>query len=796
MQKLLLSLFLLIVSSGAFAQHRSEQEAMQIAQEFFISKTAAHPSRLVAVPQTKVQAKMTQNMAKSKKTPAQSSSCYIINDEANNRFVIVSADERMYKILGYSDSGLFDTEREPYALFELIDSYDRQSMLMDKNRISPLYLAAEDNNQESLIVAPMITSKWGQSEPFNAACPIDKSYDKDTLSVTGCIATALAQIINYWRQPARCQGGTYSYFNPLYSGLQYLHFDYDSYEIDWDNLVDDYNGATEEQKAEVAKLMYACGVSVAMGYSADGSGTMDYNIPYALKRYFGYNPNVVYRNRDYYTRNEWHTMIMSELQAGRPILYAGYDENHRNGHEYILDGCDSKGLYHFNFGQAEYIPSWNLLWSGIGDGYYRIDAVRPTFLGEEWGDFSFYQSMICNISPNVVGEYEDTFYSDIFALIPKSNFSTTVCFAIQASCYSSETNDSYATSDLFSGKIGVGLFDLDFNFVGSMYEDSFSGRSGKKYERLDTDEYITLNTSKMEDGKEYIIAPYAISDNALNPTIMRSHMFPTWYSEEYKNNAYFYYKATYYSGLDWLLLIPNSVDDENDGLKGDANGDGIIDVADIVYMVNYIMEKPATDFVVENADMDDDGVIDVADITLVVKAIMNSDSPSLSRGQLKNGAMLRNLSNGTCALNCTNAANYVAAQFEVTVPADSEISEIKLNDSRMNGHQVIWHQIAPNRYRVVIYSANNHAFVGNKGDLLAIKTNSGNVNVSIEKAIFVTEQGEKNFFNVTNSHTNGISNVSSGVNRKTIFTIDGRQMNAEKLTKGIYVVNGKKQVVK
>lgn len=797
MRKLLFIIAVLLSSIGMFAQPRSEQQAKQIASEFFNKKPQQKTPMLSVVPQQKVSQTINKKMARGKASPAQHSACYIINDEANNRFVIVSSDERMYQILGYSDNGCFDAEKAPVVLLEMILFYNRQYSLLDENVVVSSNEANLIGNQESTAIQPMITSLWGQSEPFNAFCPYDKSYSFDTLSVTGCIATAMAQVINYWKYPkTKCSGGKYQYYNSYYSGLQKISFDYDNYEINWNNLVDSYSDATEEQKTEVAKLMFACGVSVAMGYSAEGSGTKDYNIPYALKHYFGYNPNIVYRNRDFYTAKEWKAMIMEELNSGRPIIYSGFNEEHSGGHAFILDGCDENGLFHYNFGE----PLLDLYDNAIGGGYFQLDAIRPTFLGLEIGNFSYYQSMVCNISPEVVGKQEDTFYSEIFALVPQSNYSSNVSFAIQAKCYSSDTNDNYMTRDVFSGEIGIGLFDTDFNFIATMYKESFTGKSNKAYEKLNLDEYITLDTSAMEDGTEYIVAPYAKSDNASNPTIIRTHMLPTWYSEEYKNNAYVYYQAYNYSFFG-LLLIPVSIDkfEEDLGVKGDANNDGDVDVADIVYIVNYIMEKPANDFNFANADMDEDGSIDVADITLVVNKIMSAETTSpvvpndISHQEMKITAT----NNSNYLMNLPNAEQYVSSQFDVIVPVGMEINDIVLKGDQPDNHQITYRKIDTNRYRVIAYSLSNNVFANTEADdFITISTNGSNGAIIIENVMFATDKGEKHYFAGSYSQPTGLTEISNGLNPNRVYTIDGKAITTESLSKGMYIINGKKQLVK
>lgn len=558
----------LVCCMHALAQHRSEQEAMQIAQKFFnevkgLKKSPELSMLTLEKTGTKTpQAQAASNMQKS---------YYIVNDVANNHFVIVSADERLRTILGYSDNSVFNPDYAPLSLVNLLANYDREYQYLmqtaNQNETSNIY---ENHNVDA--IAPMITSKWGQLYPFNSLCPQDPDYGKDTLCATGCVATAMAQILNYHRK-SNNGIGSYLYISPKHYRI--LNMDFNNLNINWDNLVDEYSNATEEQKAEVAKLMLACGVSVSMDYCYDGSGARDCNIPYALINYFGYNPNITYRNRDYYTTEEWDAMIMEDLQAGRPVLYAGFNEEHRSGHQFIIDGCDENGLYHMNFGTALELYS-GYFWSGIGDGYYALNAIKSALIG----DFSYSQSMVCNIAPDAIGKHEDTFYALAFNLL--QFYSNRVYISLMATCYSSDaTSYPYSSKERFNGTIGIGLFDSDFSFVGEMYSEPVSLKSDSTYLKLPTGslfDYETLNTSAMEEGKDYIIAPFAKASYAETPTIIRSKPVIL-DGHEYnvdvttigkKDIAYNYYKASIKNGkleLNEFLVIDEIKDIQTDALK-------------------------------------------------------------------------------------------------------------------------------------------------------------------------------------------------------------------------------------
>ena len=226
MKRLQIIIVVLLSSITMLAQHRSEQEAMQIAQEFFTPRQAALPARLSAIPQARIKAKLDQHMARAKKAPAKNNSCYIINDEANNRFVIVSADERMYDVLGYSNNGVFNSEDIPAGLVFMLNEYNKQYDL-----VKAVGGAMDAKAKESVTpIEPLLSTKWGQGDKYSNTywmqCP---QYSGDNC-FSGCVATAMAQVMAYHKYPDNGQGGSVSYTTS--KGI-YQYMNFDSQHFDW-----------------------------------------------------------------------------------------------------------------------------------------------------------------------------------------------------------------------------------------------------------------------------------------------------------------------------------------------------------------------------------------------------------------------------------------------------------------------------------------------------------------------------------------------------------------------------------
>ena len=240
-------------------------------------------------------------------------------------------------------------------------------------------------------------------------------------------------------------------------------------------------------------------------------------------------------------------------------------------------------------------------------------------------------------------------------------------------------------------------------------------------------------------------------------------------------------------------------------IKGDANGDGEVNVSDIVEIVNYIMNKPSDKFVFAAADVNEDGEVNVTDIVKVVSIIMSSSNNAPKRAavaEMVDNDQLKMTSKDsqTLSLNLQNEGSYVASQFDIVLSAGQTLEGIQLNSKRMEHHQMTYTKTGDNRYKVVIYSLNNAAYKGQSGELLNIKV-AGSGDVSVEDILFVTAgQMEKNFPPLRRG-TTGISVTTKQAETMDIYSIDGRLISKQAkstdgLEKGLYIINGKKQIVR
>lgn len=317
-------------------------------------------------------------------TESGSPAAYIFNRTTEPGYIVLSGDDRAFPVLGYSDNGKADEGNLPPQLEWWLSEYARQIEFADAHGYNGSRKSVP-MRADMTAIKPMVTAKWNQGAPYNDQCPL---YGNER-TYTGCVATAMAQVMNYWKYPVKGQGKI-SY---ECSGIsKKLSMDFSEKEFDWDNILDNYiPGQYNEKQAEaVAYLMKAAGYSVRMSYGTDSSGALAMNIANGLSRYLGYDGNIEYTMRGYYSTTQWAELLYDNLKNVGPIVYGG-GSTLGGGHSFVCDGYDGEGMFHFNWG-----------WSGMSDGYFSLDALNPESLGTgggSGGGYNFTQDAVLGIQP-------------------------------------------------------------------------------------------------------------------------------------------------------------------------------------------------------------------------------------------------------------------------------------------------------------------------------------------------------------------------------------------------------------
>jgi hypothetical protein len=327
-------------------------------------------------------------MARALKQITNDQQFYVFNSEDGDGFVIVSADDVAHPILGYSKTEIIDINNLPENFKWWLNEYSREiRWAQDNNLMQTKEIAIEWQrvlmNQvkaSTPIVEPLIKTEWGQDAPFNNKCPI---YDGQHRALTGCVATAVAQIMNYWQHPIKGTG-SHSYISDTRNFE--LSADFENTVYDWKNMADTYKESrTTVQKNAVATLMSDVGIAFDMDYAGGSSGQSGSNNSKALKAlpsYFGYDSSIMILEKDNHTSISWIGVLGNQLDNGKPILYEGYGES--SGHSFICDGYDNNMLFHFNWGQ---------------NGQYNNCYLNTDALIFDNHDYSCNQYVIINIIP-------------------------------------------------------------------------------------------------------------------------------------------------------------------------------------------------------------------------------------------------------------------------------------------------------------------------------------------------------------------------------------------------------------
>ncbi len=306
---------------------------------------------------------------------------YVVNFEKG--WVIVAANDAMVPVLGYNFTGDFPAvENQLESFHNWMRTYVDQVNFIHENNLEASAEVAErwntysTNDSKSLNllggrdIDPLLTSRWNQDNPYNAMCPADDQGPGDCVYV-GCVATAMAEIMHYWRFPLTGEGSNSYYYYPYGT----ISADFGASEYDWNAMTD---VISNKYVWEIAEIGFHAGVSVDMMYGWDGSGAYSQDVPAALRNHFRYQNSVQYLSKSSYSTTAWENMMHTELDAFRPIYYSGRNSDN-GGHAFVCDGYQGTNYYHFNFG-----------WSGSGNGFYSLQDV---------GGFYISQAMIRNIYP-------------------------------------------------------------------------------------------------------------------------------------------------------------------------------------------------------------------------------------------------------------------------------------------------------------------------------------------------------------------------------------------------------------
>lgn len=427
---------------------------------------------------------------------------YVFNIGQGKGYVMVSGDDRTEPILGYVPQGAYNPAELPAHIRAWFDGYARQLAFLSEQGESMQQRPRLADEHEA--VAPLLTTKWSQGDPYNNWCPIDPTTSERC--VTGCVATALAQVLDYFKYPAQTVATLPSYTTSTHRiAMEAIPVT----AIDWAHIRDTYSStATQYEQDAVAQLMLLCGQSVKMDYASYASGADSRIYVQALRNYYGYDNSVRIIDRNDYSAQEWADIIYNEVAAGRPVLYGGLSVG--GGHAFVVDGYKSDGLFHVNWG-----------WGGASDGYFALSVLNPynnssTGASSSQDGFSYDQDAIIGIQHGT-----EAVASDVLTV------SSVTCQGSTTFTRSSAQDDFSGISVSVTAWNMAGISTTDNVLYLYLLDDAgnaianlggvFYGNLGYLYGSSYTFTGISLGAG-LTDG-DYYIVPLGASGNAELPTL-------------------------------------------------------------------------------------------------------------------------------------------------------------------------------------------------------------------------------------------------------------------------------------
>lgn len=441
---------LMACCSQAVAAPISSQAARQQAQAFLLER-----GRPIAM--------TTLRHASLKKQQAETQPYYVFNVGHRQGFVIVSGDDQTISVLGYADEGDFSEESMPENMQAWLDEYSRQIVYLwdEQAQGRQVGLAKAPKKSSRPAIAPLLSCQWNQGAPYNNNCPMDGKER----SVTGCVATAMAQVMYYHKYPERTTAVIPAYTTESKS-LSVSSKPIS--DIDWGHMLPTYSGnETAVQKAAVAHLMELCGASVHMDYTSNSSGAVSEEVAAALKNYFGYDKALRDEVRNDYSEAAWINLIYEELANNGPVFYRGQSKG--GGHAFVVDGYDGDGYFHLNWG-----------WGGSQNGYFLLSVLSPggnSGIGASSSSdgYNFGQGAIMGAKPDAGGE--ETVWMTTYDI--------------------SAGNSSYSRSSTSTNFQNVKVILKMYNMMGATYTFDFGvglfDTDGNLLQAFDTGEYSSLD---------------------------------------------------------------------------------------------------------------------------------------------------------------------------------------------------------------------------------------------------------------------------------------------------------------
>lgn len=434
MKKYFLLFFLVLLPCLTKAEIRNREQAQEIATEFL----SGGQTKSVRLDLHMVWDGSDPATRSVETTPA----FYVFDNLAGPGFVIVSGDDLVRPVLGYSYDNEFDSENMAPHFISWMKEIEKQINYVRSNSTSASRAASDNGTNQTVLKYD--TALWNQISPFNDMCP----YDGDERSITGCVATAMAIVMKFHEWPDAGVGIIPSYVTVSKQiTVPAIHL---GHSYDWENMLMKYNLGTEtiEEQNAVARLMADCGAAVKMDYTSSASGAFSEDVAHALVKYMKYDKSMMLKQRGYFSDDEWHEMLRNELKTHGPLYYSGQSDS--SGHAFVIDGYTEGDYYCVNWG-----------WGGTLNGNFLLDALG----GNGGKGYNVLQDALFNVSKDHGGEPEE------YILMPNGLLTDCDVFEV-GEPFGLEVNWIWnSSSAVYNGRVAVVLIDAKGNIKEELWSE-------------------------------------------------------------------------------------------------------------------------------------------------------------------------------------------------------------------------------------------------------------------------------------------------------------------------------------
>lgn len=449
---------------------------------------------------------------------------YYVFNGSEGGFVVIAGDDRARPILAWSDEGSFEVVGMPDQIKCWFDEYADQ--------IAGLENAAEADAEtarlwddlrggrirKATIIVNLNTATWNQAAPFNRYCPtIDGKA-----TMTGCVATAISELMYYYKYPEQGHGTLpdYSYTK---NGVTYNQPGHELTAVyDWDNMLPSYKNVsyTDAQANAVAQLMFDVGVMVRATYGTSSTGASTVDGVRGLIKIFDYDSSATFYARAGHTESEWFKRIKESLDQSHPIAYSAYNPDTGGGHSFLADGYDSDERVRFNWG-----------WGGSNNGFYSLSALIPS----SSHNYTAKHSANFNLKPDVGGRSAMTFtlyYSSSTGGLSQSDGSADLKKGDKISIKFSAFNSGYFTQKVY---FRVWMGDYWYTpkyYTTSTYQNTFSSKTYANYSGIYPDikqipafgDRIAVYYSAYDSNKGSDYTPLNLKNNSDNYVLFNTYI--------------------------------------------------------------------------------------------------------------------------------------------------------------------------------------------------------------------------------------------------------------------------------